>query len=132
MSSQRCRLAALALLILPVVVLFVCDPARATFYPRCLFHEWTGLHCPGCGSLRALHHLLHGRIGTALGFNPLMVASLPWLLYLLSVESGLRLRGQALPRLAVRSGWIRGYIGLVLAYWVLRNLPYYPFTLLAP
>ncbi len=28
------------------------DPADAHFYPFCVFHELTGLDCPGCGTLR--------------------------------------------------------------------------------
>jgi len=28
--------------------------------------------------------------------------------------------------------FIYGYFGFALIYWVLRNLPYYPFNLLAP
>ena len=59
-----------------VVILFRFDPARNGFYPRCLFHLLTGLDCPGCGGLRALHQLLHGHVGTAFDLNPL-VALLP-------------------------------------------------------
>ena len=53
-------------------VLFFFDPVRTWFYPQCLFHTLTGLQCPGCGSLRALHALLHGEIRRAVALNPLL------------------------------------------------------------
>src|SRR5437868_4607634 len=58
-----------------MAVLFFFDPTGSAgrFFPKCYLHEWTGLHCPGCGATRALHHLAHGRILTALRFNPLVI-----------------------------------------------------------
>jgi hypothetical protein len=54
-------------------VLFFCDPAQVPIYPVCLFHRVTGLDCPGCGSLRALHELLHGNLAAAVHFNAFLV-----------------------------------------------------------
>jgi Protein of unknown function (DUF2752) len=40
----------------------------------CWFHAWTGLHCPFCGSLRAVAALWHGDVLSALHDNaPVMV-----------------------------------------------------------
>jgi hypothetical protein len=39
--------------------------------PTCLFHAWTGLPCPGCGTTRAALALLDAEPLTALSFNPL-------------------------------------------------------------
>ncbi len=55
------------------LVLFCFDPARCAVYPVCTFHQLTGLDCPGCGSLRAMHQLLHGHFLSALHFNALAV-----------------------------------------------------------
>lgn len=52
------------------------NPSTHGFYPRCLFHQLTGLNCPGCGSTRALYALLHGQIQTALRDNALFIISL--------------------------------------------------------
>ena len=41
----------------------------------------TGLLCPGCGTLRGLHQLLHGHLAAAFRLNPVMVLSLPLLGY---------------------------------------------------
>jgi hypothetical protein len=59
------------------VVVGLFDPARWEFYPRCPLYAWTGWLCPGCGSLRALHELLHGRVASAWGQNPLVVLAVP-------------------------------------------------------
>ena len=40
-------------------------PVEWPFYPRCMFHQISGCLCPGCGSLRAIHLLLHGQLQTA-------------------------------------------------------------------
>jgi hypothetical protein len=60
-----------------VVVLYFFDPATSGFYPVCPLHQITGLQCPGCGGLRALHQLLHGHLGAAWRLNPLVVILLP-------------------------------------------------------
>jgi hypothetical protein len=49
------------------------DPAGGTGFLRCPWYAWTGWQCPGCGGQRALHALLHGRLGEALGHNAFAV-----------------------------------------------------------
>lgn len=39
----------------------------------CPFHAITGLWCPGCGGLRAVHALTDGDLATALGANVVVV-----------------------------------------------------------
>lgn len=39
----------------------------------CLFHEFTGLYCPGCGGTRAAIALLHGRLITSFLYHPLVI-----------------------------------------------------------
>ena len=58
-------------------LLYRVDPAKGGAYPPCPLHAMTGYYCPGCGSLRAVHRLLHGQLATAFRMNPLLVASLP-------------------------------------------------------
>jgi hypothetical protein len=59
-----------------MAVVFFFDPAKNNFYPVCLFHELTGLNCPGCGATRALFALLHGHFLRALHDNALFIFSL--------------------------------------------------------
>jgi hypothetical protein len=49
------------------------DPATTWWFPSCPFHAMTGLLCPFCGSLRAIHALLRGAPLAALAFNPLVI-----------------------------------------------------------
>jgi len=112
--------------------LFRYNPANSALYPPCLFHVLTGLHCPGCGSLRALHQLSHGHIAAAFGLNPLMVMSLPFLGYSFLSRASFRMRGRPLPSVSVPPYWHWLLLGTILAFWLLRNIPIYPFNMLAP
>jgi len=73
--SVRVFVATLA--VFGAAILFCFDPSGYSFFPICVFHQTTGLLCPGCGSLRALHQLLHGHLLIAFRFNPLLLLSLP-------------------------------------------------------
>jgi len=140
-ARARWKLAAIAALgFAAAAVIFAFDPARPGPYPICLFHALTGLYCPGCGSLRALHQLLHGHFIAAVRFNPLMVLSLPFVAYGMA-SYVLRWAGlPALPggriwaRLVARAGgwWGWALVALIVAFGVLRNVPAWPFRLLAP
>ena len=61
-----------------------------------------------------------------------MVLMLPFLGYSATSYAALGLRGRPLPNVLASPAW--GWLALwaILAYWVLRNLPLYPFSLLAP
>ncbi|MCW4451447.1 MULTISPECIES: DUF2752 domain-containing protein [Chryseobacterium group] len=39
----------------------------------------SGYSCPGCGSQRAIHELLHLNFKEAFAYNPLLVASIPYI-----------------------------------------------------
>jgi hypothetical protein len=124
------RLEALALVVMgtaALCILYIFNPSTSVLYMPCPFHELTGLECPGCGSLRALHHLLHGHVATAFTLNPLMVLVSPFLGYsflsYLMDTSGRRL----LPPIFVPSIGIWIFLGVVLFFWVIRNTPVYPF-----
>jgi Protein of unknown function (DUF2752) len=115
------------------IVLFISDPADSDLYPPCPFRALTGgLYCPGCGTTRALHELLHGHLGEAFGLNPLMMLVLPLLGYSLLSWARFAVTGRALPAILVSPLWGWLVLVIVLAYWVLRNISLYPFYLLAP
>jgi len=67
----------LAPVIAGAAVLYFSNPTRVPIYPVCVFHAWTGLDCPGCGTLPRVARAVHGRINEALHFNLLLVLSLP-------------------------------------------------------
>jgi hypothetical protein len=49
------------------------DPNTPGHYPLCPTKAFTGLDCPGCGGLRAVHSLMHGDIAGALDHNAFVV-----------------------------------------------------------
>jgi hypothetical protein len=116
---------ALLIGILAVVatVLYLFNPAQFGFYPVCQFYKTTGLLCPGCGSLRALHNLLHGHFAEAFRFNQLLVFSLPAAV----IIAGFYLKQKALGKpFALRVKPLWGVLALVvlILFTILRNLPF--------
>jgi len=122
----------LLLLIFALAVLFWYDPAESGVFPPCLFHAITGWHCPGCGSARGLHQLLHGHPLVAFGLNPLMVLSLPFVSYRLISQILYVCSRRRLPGVFIPARWIWALLAVIILFWILRNIPRYPFSLLAP
>ena len=89
--SMRCAASALPLYFL--------DPSTSGLFPACPFRALTGMYCPGCGTLRALHGLLHGNIAGAFMLNPLTVLILPLVIYAFVSLVAEVLRGRPLPKL---------------------------------
>ncbi len=114
------------------VLLEVFDPATSGVFPPCPLRYLTGWYCPGCGSLRAIHQLLHGNLRAAWGLNPLTVVLLPFLTYGMASFALLELRGQGLPQPFLRAGWIRALCAAIVLFGIARNLTMHPFDLLAP
>ena len=127
-SSVNQRLAAVAVVAVAGIAatVYCFNPSVHHFYPVCVFHQLTGLNCPGCGGTRALYALLHGDIITALHDNALLVTGLA-----LTVARGAwfalnRWRGRPNgrffpPRLLLPLLVLLGLFG------VLRNLPAFAF-----
>ena len=115
-----------------IALLYAFDPRSPGLYPACPFLSLTGCYCPGCGTLRALHALLGGDITGALGYNILTVLSLPFIAYSFGTGA-MRAFGLKAPRpVFVHPRWIWALLAAVVAFWVLRNLPIAPLTMLAP
>ena len=114
------------------VLFFVLDPAKHNLFPRCLFNSITGYYCPGCGSQRAVHSLLHLDIAGVVSQNFLFIPAFMLILYHYTYPL---LNGKfkwKLPNIFYfkNTPWI--IFGVVIIFWVLRNLPFYPFSVLAP
>jgi len=92
-------------------------------YPSCVFHDLTGLYCPGCGSTRALYQLLHGNLLGALHDNVMAVLAVPFFAYAAVRKEPLSL---------IHPYWIWGLFYTLVVFTILRNIPAAPFTYLAP
>ena len=116
-----------------LVVLYLYNPLAVNFYPRCILYVATGIYCPGCGALRAMHALLHGRILTALDYNALFVVSLPFLGWAIAAQLLEAWFGRpVLPTVQLSGRMARGILWVFIVFTVLRNIPIYPFNVLAP
>jgi Protein of unknown function (DUF2752) len=114
------------------VMLYRFDPAQHGFYPVCLFHRVTGLQCPGCGAQRALYQLAHGHVLAALHFNPLLIVTLPFLVFTGARMVVSEIAGKPMAAIPMRAFWLRLIIGAIIAFTILRNIPIAPFTYLSP
>ena len=65
--------------LLIISIYWLYDPGTTEYFPKCPFFSFTGLLCPGCGSQRALYHLLNFNIAEAFNENMLMVLSIPYI-----------------------------------------------------
>jgi Protein of unknown function (DUF2752) len=110
-----------------IVVYYRFDPATTIGFPQCLFYRATNLFCPGCGSQRALHQLLHGHLLAAMHDNVLICVAIPLLLWEMAAKI---FRGLPVLLNRPKSGWI--VVWIMLAFWILRNIPVWPCNLLAP
>ncbi len=126
-----CRVTLALLWLTPAVVgvcLLLFEPGRWGFYPVCPFRALTGFTCPGCGSTRALYHLVHGELTAAFQLNPLLIVSLPLLLYALIRHTNIVLRGQPIRGNTLHPKYIWALFSIILFFWVFRNTPFYPFV----
>ena len=60
------------------MVYYFNNPAESWFFLKCPVNYVTGLSCPGCGSQRAIHELLHLNFKQAFAYNPLLIAAIPY------------------------------------------------------
>jgi Protein of unknown function (DUF2752) len=132
--DRRARLRAGGLMIVGVMVtLALAYRHPGGWVPECPTHQYLGFYCPGCGSLRATHHLLNLHFADAWTHNKaLIVIGVPlalwfWLEQVLIVVIGVRL-----PRLFRSSRIAWTLLILLLIYTVARNLPGDMFDMLRP
>lgn len=90
-SKTVLRLLILGLLCTGAVVFFLFNPEEQSWFIPCPVKAITGFKCAGCGSQRAIHHLLHFRIGEAFMLNPLLVSAIPYVAFgMIYTHSGLK------------------------------------------
>lgn len=93
------------------------------FFLPCIFHEVTGLYCPGCGISRMFVALARLDFSSAWGHNPAILIAMPFLAYLIiyMIVGYLKVGGYTLKRWHNMVLYL--LIGYFLLFGILRNLP---------
>ncbi|MCD8184317.1 MAG: DUF2752 domain-containing protein [Bacteroides sp.] len=121
MMKRKGIWAGIAVLIVGLIYFFF-NPSSNALFPKCPFLVLTGLKCPGCGSQRVIHNLLHFNVIEAARLNLLLVLSLPIVAFLLYVEAKRRTKPDLYTKVhRIKYIWI--YFGIVIAWWIGRNIP---------
>lgn len=107
---------------------FLFEPGKTGFFPLCPFRFLTGLTCPGCGSTRAMHQLLHGHFEAAFMLNPLLIVALPFLFFALMRHTIIVFQGKSPRPNALPAKYIYLIFYVVLSFWIFRNTSLYPFV----
>lgn len=98
--------------------------------PLCPTKALLGIDCPGCGSARMLYSLLHGNLTAAARFNALALAALVLLVWAYLAWTYGRVTGRRI-RSWQHLRWSPAVtLSLVVAWFVLRNIPVAPFDAL--
>jgi hypothetical protein len=117
-----------SLIIAGAAYLFFFEPGKSGFFPACPFRLLTGFTCPGCGTTRALHQILHGHFGTAFTLNPLLLLAIPFILFAFIRYSVIVMRGGVPRPNALPAPVIYLIFFVILSFWIFRNTPFYPFV----
>lgn len=109
------------------------DPENSnSIFLKCPFLFLTGFYCPGCGSQRAIHDLVHFRIGDALDHNLMFV-----FVFLTIVGKAFAIISKKyFPNyyydLTHNSKFTYILVVFVFVFSICRNIPVTPFSYLAP
>ncbi|SJN50047.1 Sll0543 protein [Sphingobacterium sp. JB170] len=107
-----------------IAIYYKYNPAEYLFFPKCPVKELSALDCPGCGSQRAIHSLLHGDFRSAFEYNALLLPFMPYL----ALGFGFQLvknpgRRQLFWRKVLYGEWaIKVVSVVVILYVIFRNL----------
>ncbi len=120
---RRTLVIALVVAVLLVLgfIYYALDPTASAVFPRCTFLSLTGYKCPGCGSQRAIHALLHGDVVGAFRYNALLLVAIPWIALCLYAE-GQRIRNSRLYARLNAPLLIWLFLAILLLWWLLRNI----------
>lgn len=114
------------------VIFYLLDPGEYELFPPCLIKSATGFYCPGCGSQRATHSLLHLNVAGVVSNNFLFLPAILAIGYHYIHAHLNRMFHINLPNVFYLKNTPLIIFIIVLLFWILRNLPNYPFTELAP
>jgi hypothetical protein len=122
----------LLLLIVAAFLYYNINPSEVNFFPKCPLYLTTGIYCPGCGSQRATHHLLNFNFFGVLQQNVLYLIGLFVLGYHFIILSLNFVLNKSYYNYLYHPKTPIFLLIIIVFFWILRNIPYYPFNILAP
>lgn len=120
MSRRSVVILLIFVLIVGLIIYTLLDPAENMF-PKCPFYILTNLKCPGCGSQRAIHQLLHLNIVEAFRYNAFLVLCIP-LIAVLGIAEIFKERVPRLYNFSKNTYFSWGILCFVILWWILRNI----------
>ena len=101
---------------------FFLDPASSPHYfLKCPLYEVTGYQCPGCGSQRSFHELLHLNFAEAFHKNGLFVLAIPYAL-ILTFTSFQKDKFQRLREVLLSPKFFLILVVIIILFGIFRNL----------
>ena len=126
-SSPESRLrpyiafAIIAIMAILAFIYYFFDPAETYWMPHCLWKTATGTDCPGCGSQRMAHALMHADIRKAWESNAFAFCMIPVVILYSWLEINVSRHPNIYRRL--HSPWIINlFISSIIIWWLLRNI----------
>jgi hypothetical protein len=105
------------------IIYFLFNPENGIYFPQCFFHRFTGLDCPGCGSQRAIHYLLHLQLKEAFFSNPLLVLAIPYVaVYLYFEYFGGKERFPKVYKILFGKTAVITILIVIILFWIGRNI----------
>ena len=127
MNPNKILLAVMTMVI--TAFYFFWNPSEITNLPVCPFKSLTGFFCPGCGGQRSFHQILHGNFIEAFHNNLLIYLFLPFSILKISDEL---IETTFSRKFLLHNNGIWIFLGFLISFTILRNLPIYPFNQLIP
>lgn len=115
-----------------IVLYYAVNPLEVGFFPKCPFYLSTGFYCPGCGSQRATHQLLHFNFMGVIKQNLLYFSALLFFVFHAAFLLIQRVFNMKPFNIMYHPKTPIIILMAVLLFWIFRNLPWFPFYLLAP
>lgn len=128
------------LIILSIVIIllgvlslyFFWNPSEHNIFPKCPFYSYTGIYCAGCGSQRAIHQIMNGHIITGIRHNYLLIIVFIVLSYKAILFILNKVYNKSYFDIFHKPVATKIILAIVLLFWILRNIRFFPFTELAP
>lgn len=125
-------LGVLLLFIALAFLYFFVSPSSSNYFPKCIFYSSTGYYCPGCGSQRAAHHLLHFNLKEVLRQNVLFLLGVFAFVYYVFITVSNTFFNTNYKNILTKRLSIWVILIVIILFTVLRNINKEPFIWLAP